>query len=1066
MLMIKFIEFPDFHFSNQWLDSSKLSAESVRRSAIDNNVDFIAIPGDFWDRPVLSSDTGGINAARAIIKMLSKVCPVVAIEGTPSHDAPGSYGPLEDCGLQLLKPGKAYTNIPGVVLFGIPELNKDGIQASLGIAAEQANLEAEKMLEQYVLDFIAPHRALYQNAVAVGLIHGNVTDSRRENTQDIILKASDILIRTEILEPANLDRWSAGHLHTPFESKIISAGYSGFTGNDSNPFGKTGFKPAMNLVTIDGPGSTPVITRVPYGTPERRKITKPLDVYDPEIAYWLDTEDQSAECPTGHFWSRVTHRPIERKAQLVEVKKDMSLPEIFKVWDKNVTDSVIEKVKTIGENVMPQAMEPLDISVESVEIDGCIFWKGGHIKFDISGSKSGVSRMSGRMGDGKSSLLGFCTPYPVITGKDTESGRPSAIKEFFNGENSSIKKTILRNGVRHEHLITIKAAHTKSAKTECFLFVDGLNLLDTTSFDEMMEKCELLYGPYYDYLLTTFYIQPLQSSQGPGLMAAKKVDARNVVQGIAGVNRESEARYALDQKSYTSKAMDDKAAWIAGAEQFIESSESVHLAIDTMSEIGRDACAKMQLLAETGKTAKQEVDKLQALANESALESARKNTDLQRIYQLNSIKPGLMVAQNMLESNKAVLVDILEAKQVEQKNTDLKNAYDKEAMEWNWRLMDAKQIVELANKAERDKYQQAMQEYNAEYVKFGQMEGWYKAQIQALELVTVTPCEACGHIEGTAAEKYSTAQAKIAEYQGKLATGERPTEPIEPKYQTEPTTLPDAPPTPPAYIREETPPFSEASIRAKISEGEIAGSKISEIDKELATLAAMTYQIDETIAARLQEANAKTESLRTQYADERSRKEKAEHEVTALIAKLESIASQTAKITEARLDLETIEANLVDWSYIAKSLQPANIPALELEMSIQAIDFEATRILKPFMEGQYTIRTEAADGFDILIYDGETGTDTSFFKKNPGHKAFFADAYTKALIRQRNERHHRSYSPIIMDEADAPIEVESIQGYYQMQDAYFDKSDARVLVVSHKGTGHITNTIDVKGLQQ
>lgn len=1097
--MIKYIEVPDFHFSNGWKDVSQQCAESIRKAAIDNQVDFIAFPGDFWDRPVLASDQGGINAARDIIKSLTAVCPVVAIEGTPSHDAPGAYGPLTDCGLQLLHPSHAYTNIPGVVLFGIPELNKDGIHAALQASSEQANMQAENLLADYVAEFIAPHRALHANRVAVGLIHGNITDSRRENMQDIILKSSDILIRTESLEPANLDRWSCGHIHLPWESAVISAGYAGYPGIDSNPYGKTGFKPSMNLVTIEAPGCKPTIQRIPYGTPERRKITAPLATYDPEIAYWLDTDDQAAECPAGHPWSRVTHRPIERQEQMAEIKTEMSLPEIFRVWDKNVPDSVIAKISDMAKTVTPQALEPLDVQVAKVEINGCIFWREGYINFDIAGSAGGVSRMAGRMGDGKSSLLGFCTPYPVITGKDTESGRVSAIKEFFNGQDSYIRKTIYRNGVEHRHLITIKAAHTKTAKTECYLFVGDQNQLDTTSFDEMMEKCEALYGPYADYLLTTFYVQPLQSSQGPGLMAAKKVDARNVVQAIAGVNRESESRYSLDQKSATAKDRDERAAWIAGAEQFVENSDSVLALISENKTVASDASTKMVEIEALGKSAKTAADQLQALANASMLESRRRNIDGNRSAELQSKLSGLQLSSNMLEQNRAMLVDILAAKQVEQKNTDLRNGYNQLIMDWNRRLMEAKQVVATENQAESAKYQDALREYNAAYQaalaqvdtentaklnQHNQSKAEYSARKSALEAdktrmeaITVTTCIKCGYIEKTASAKYQEAQQRIWDIAIQLAAMIEPTAPqyaarptseppVEPKYQIEPTTLPEPQPEPPSYLEVDTPPFSEESIRAKISEGEISGAKIAEIDAELITLAGKTYQIDELASQRLQEATAKTETLRQQYADERSRKEKAEHEIQTLTAKLEATAGQLAKIETAKTELVTIEANLVDWTYIAKAFQPGNIPALELEMSIQAIDYEATRILKPFSEGQYSIRTEAADGFDILVHDAEAGKETSFFKRNPGHKAFFADAYTKALIRQRNERQHRRYSPIIMDEADAPIEVESIQSYYQMQDAYFDKMDSRVFVVSHKGTGHIEHTIDVKELQK
>jgi hypothetical protein len=96
------------------------------------------------------------------------------------------------------------------------------------------------------------------------------------------------------------------------------------------------------------------------------------------------------------------------------------------------------------------------------------------------------------------------------------------------------------------------------------------------------------------------------------------------------------------------------------------------------------------------------------------------------------------------------------------------------------------------------------------------------------------------------------------------------------------------------------------------------------------------------------------------------------------------------------------------------------------------------------------------------VHDGATGQETSFFKRNPGHKAFFADAYTKALIKRRNERQHRSYSPIIMDEADAPVQHDRVGMYYEMQERYFNSTEAKVLVVSQKDQAYIQNYVNME----
>ena len=106
--MIKTIEIPDIHFDPRWADITEDVVERVCQTAIDIRADIIVVPGDLFDHPLYATEKGGLNTIRKIVKKMLKICPVVAVEGTPSHDGPGCYGSLEDLGLVLLRPGNIY----------------------------------------------------------------------------------------------------------------------------------------------------------------------------------------------------------------------------------------------------------------------------------------------------------------------------------------------------------------------------------------------------------------------------------------------------------------------------------------------------------------------------------------------------------------------------------------------------------------------------------------------------------------------------------------------------------------------------------------------------------------------------------------------------------------------------------------------------------------------------------------------------------------------------------------------------------------------------------------------
>lgn len=1078
---MKYLEVPDFHFSKAWADTARDCAASVQRAAIENEVDFIAVPGDFFDAPIFASDKGGMDIAQKIMKSWTDTVPVCGIEGTPSHDAPGAYGLFKGMDFTLLKPGKVYgyygtafpnndpfiadSNLysledPDCILFGIPELNKSNIQAQLSLSAEEANAEAVTLFDKYLQEFVGPMRLKYKDIPAIGLLHGNVSDSKQENSNDIIIRSSDIVIHTEILEKAGLDRWSLGHIHTPWESDYTCAGYSGYPGIDHNPWGKREFVPAMNLVEVSSElPFLPMemfdvkITRIPYGTPMRKKITTGLFINNsPDIAYWLETEDPEIELPPGlHPWSRITY--TETKTETRRVTKEQAdeaktLWDLFKLVDAEVEPVLKEKVDSIPIPRNKVTGNKLDARLTSVRIFGCELFGNKMVEFNLEDLAYGMNQITGTNGngDGKSSLLGFCSFYPPVIGKDTKSGRLSAIKDFFSGQDSSIEKYGIVNGKEHHHLITIKGAHTQNPKVECYLDIEGIPQLEKATFDTMMEKCEELYGNYEDYLLTTFYEQPQQSrNQRSGLMTATMTEARNLVQNIAGIDREQEKRYSLDQVSGCEKAEQQLQSDIDAMEKYSEDIGELEDEIDIKTINIKTADIFINKIKNKGVEVKAEADTQQGrnTYNETQKTKAseiEKNIVLtdNAITHSNSRIEELKKTAKDLPGNQLSILNDDEAKKLE---TD----YSTLLLEYNTLVNNQDTLITKVTTYKKD--QQTIID-NGETTK--------QSHNREIELIS-EPCENCGYIKPDIQENIDSLNNSITILDEAIKMASDNIVDMKPVKKLEII----EPVKPPESLSE----FNREVIQDAVTEGLKAETAIEGLQagilKDRVLLETYNKEltgiiIDPTIGFTLKITEKFLNKIRNLYSKVGKNVTTLEAEKKAIADKLEKALKNKEELKTKKADLAISELNHKGWTYIAKMLNPDKIPALELDIILDSIDAEATRNIEPFLEGRYSFHTETqsqgkktlVDKFDVLIHDAETGKSFSMFYTNPGNKAFYSDCYIKALIRKRNERQQRSYSPIIYDEADGPVNPKRVKFYYDIQQAYFQ--DEKVLIVSQK----------------
>lgn len=1072
--MINFFEIPDYHFDPKWSEEQKFISDVILTSTKINKIDFILLPGDLHNRGLYATDRGGFNELKKIISKWAEVVPVAAIYGTPSHEPAGALDALADIGLVVLHPNTVYgyyrdrqlikkiDGVPDCVLFGIPEISTSKIQSKLKTSAEEANAAALKQLDRHIVEFITPNRLKYESIPAVAMYHGVVSDYRAENQTDKIITASDIVVHTEILEPANIDRWSLGHIHTPWESSVVFGGYAGFTGFDNNPWGKTNFVPGLNMITI-GDGLKK-LKRIPYGTPERVKISNPADAVNKNIAYWLESTDPNAQLPTTvHPWSRSTYTPPPKKTVRVN-REDLLAAKTLAdqcslMTDDKLKKSIIDKLHLIEQQTRRPKMQKKEFELLSVEICGCILLDEKLVRFDFDKLPIGLIGLQGDNGSGKSSLLAFCSYYPIVIGKDTLSGRPSAIKDFFSGKKSYIKKVFVekQTGIIHEHHITIK-----DAKCYCYLFVKNENQLSTTSWSEMMTKCEDIAGPFNDYLLTSFYVQPQQGSLRSGLMDANITTIRDSVLSIAGIDRDAEKNIALNEVKKLKEQFDKIKNWIDGASENNENTEEL---LNEKKRLSDKILMDELLLAENkkiyqGNKRRLDVLYVKKIKTDNEIDRRHKNEAREHaiIVEIDKIKNEIDELKKMsinIEANKSII-------EADDLNRDKKNKLEQ------YKNSCARIDIEYQNKKnEQDQKNKSIKmdiEFKNKRIKSSEE---YILKISS-------PCKKCGYID-------EDIKSEIDKIRTRIDADKSEIENLKTKINNTPIKKGSYPPSP--GINDNIKTLNSVDrdlIFKKIQAGQTAENKITHLqariiamDGEAEKLKTETYDIDDNVNINYQNVRdvvAKNEKLIESMTSDLSKNKSLYDGYLGRIDRANKIKN---KIEEGQIKLKSVKSDLNDWEEIAILLRPNKLPAFELESVLDAIDDRANNIIQSIEEGRYFFETRtqyegkksSVDKFDIIITDAETGSERSITRYNPGHKAFFADAYTKALISIRQERSSISFTPIILDEADGPIHPSRINDYYRLQQTYWTGS--RVIVVSHNPTSHqyISNQINMEDLK-
>ena len=92
---MRFIHAADIHFKARNPEPALQSLAKIAEVAREREVDLIIIAGDLFDAPIRNSDADSMPLLLDACGALLDAAPVVSVQGTPSHDAPGCYEPIK-----------------------------------------------------------------------------------------------------------------------------------------------------------------------------------------------------------------------------------------------------------------------------------------------------------------------------------------------------------------------------------------------------------------------------------------------------------------------------------------------------------------------------------------------------------------------------------------------------------------------------------------------------------------------------------------------------------------------------------------------------------------------------------------------------------------------------------------------------------------------------------------------------------------------------------------------------------------------------------------------------------
>ena len=208
------------------------------------------------------------------------------------------------------------------------------------------------------------------------------------------------------------------------------------------------------------------------------------------------------------------------------------------------------------------------------------------------------------------------------------------------------------------------------------------------------------------------------------------------------------------------------------------------------------------------------------------------------------------------------------------------------------------------------------------------------------------------------------------------------------------------------------------------------------IEEELATL---PPPFD---AKRLETADAALQATRAQLQAQDTAYLTTTKEEASLQVELANALACTAEVVKARSEVSRIEGELGWWNLLSKALGNDGVIAL----CVDDAGPELARLTNELLLACYgprftvsirtqieTVKKELREGFDVVVFDADTGQAKSVAVMSGGESIWVNQALTRAIALYLARSSGRCYETLFCDEADGALDSERKRMFMQMK---------------------------------
>lgn len=709
MTPIRILHTADVHFDRENQEAALASLEALCTHGRDNGADLWVLAGDLFNRAVPNTGAAGFPRLVDVLQRMMNIAPVVAVQGTSTHDIPGCYDALQEIDAEfsftLLDPRKRYflgadgevgedpnrvsfsldqsdetfsdeRPKPRLLILGCPEPSKEWFLAGKeGLGRDEATQAVKDGMRQLLLGLGAIRRQ-YADLPCLMVYHGSVDGASLCNGQ--VLRPGELAIGRDDLALVGADYFALGHIHNAQKIEDLPAFYPGsaYPCNWGETDQKSFFEIELDpLLTARGLGVP--IHQIPFPHPPRRKIVlsgtecasgiEGFQVWEVRRLPKDEPFDQAAELAWLETHgalpgSRVTIEVIPTETvRAGEISAAQGLADKLRIYAENSGEELpagsAEKAAALEAEARATgaAGEGLHVRIDRLRLRGAIgIWKGlgqDEIDLDLSRYDPGLIALVGANGRGKTTLIENMHPYPEML------TRTGTLQEHFRLKDSfrELYFTDERSGAQYRALIQIDGANA-SGRAEYHLFRDGQPLTNGRKAD-YEQAIERLFGSLSLFVRSAFVSQKPPKNH-PDLTDATKGEKKALFRELAGLDYLQTYSEAAREKAKALEAETERdAGRIQALEEILTSGAGKAAECEKMAvEAGKKA-SDLQQLEEQGRAAREEVEDLR--------QKVDRNRDLEvRIRELE-IQDEKLVGE--LEQISRLRVDYQDALQGRQK---------------------------------------------------------------------------------------------------------------------------------------------------------------------------------------------------------------------------------------------------------------------------------------------------------------------------------------------------------------------------------------------------------------